>query len=115
MPQIGTPERRRARRVRAHLPVTLEARDAGAPARLKDISSVGLCCTFPESIPEMTLVRVRVEIESEEHELEGAVVRCEQESDDAWEIAVYFTNIADTTRGHIEELVEAHVPRGTGT
>jgi hypothetical protein len=110
VPQIRSPERRRSPRVRAKLPMTLKARDAGSAAQLKDISNLGLCCTFPEPIPEMTLVKVRVEVDNTEHEIEGAVVRCEKEKGGGWEIAVYFTNMGEGARAGLTDFVATQVP-----
>lgn len=85
-------ERRRAPRVSANLPLQLIARDADASAQLRDLSTIGLCCVFPEPIPEMTAVQLRLELDGTAHEIVGAVVRSER-LDDGWEIAVYFTQI----------------------
>jgi len=105
-------ERRRALRVHGDLPLQVEARDARADARLRDISTAGLCCVFPEPIPEMTLVRIGVEFSGKRHDLEGAVVRCVKDRvSDGYEVAVFFTNLEDRAResltGYITERQEA--------
>ncbi len=114
MGQPSSAERRRAPRIEADLPLTLTARDAGAPAHLKDLSELGLCCTFPEPVPEMTLVRVGLEIESQVHDLDGAVVRCEREPKDGWEVAIYFTGMDDAARSAIGTFVKSRVPNTAG-
>ncbi len=96
-------DRRRAPRFQADLPVTLSGRDVDASARLKDISALGLCCQFPEAVPEMTLVQVRLDLAKEQDFLaEGAVVRCEPipggKGDPRYEVAVFFTNIDKDSR-----------------
>lgn len=110
MPQPGSKERRRAPRVKADLPLTLRARDAHETARLSDISTIGLSCHFPEPIPEMTVVRVGLEIGSELHEIDGAVVRCERESPDSWDVAVYFTSIDDAARARLDHFIGERLP-----
>ncbi|MCA8969166.1 MAG: PilZ domain-containing protein [Planctomycetes bacterium] len=97
-------ERRRAPRVSADLPLQLRARDAGASAQLRDLSTIGLSCTFPEPIPEMTAVQLRLELDDVPHDIVGAVVRSER-SDDEWEIAVYFTEISDTSKKSLEHYI----------
>ncbi|MDP6424087.1 MAG: PilZ domain-containing protein [Planctomycetota bacterium] len=94
-------ERRRARRVRADLPLKL----TGAEARLEDISTVGLLCSSPRPIPEMTVVRIGVELDTTLHEWDGAVVRCEQEADE-WKVAVFFTDMPDASRAQLGSYID---------
>lgn len=98
-------ERRRAPRVSAKLPLQLIARDANAAAELRDLSTIGLCCIFPEPIPEMTAVKLQLELGDKAHEIVGAVVRSER-MDDGWEIAVYFTQIADEATRALTAFIE---------
>lgn len=105
-------ERRRAPRVAADLPLELKARDAGAPARLKDISRLGLCCRFPEAVPEMTLVEVGIELgEGRRIKAHGAVVRCEPDptADEGFEVAVFFTDMPGEDRRALEDWLAARV------
>lgn len=97
-------ERRRAPRVSADLPLEISARDARARAQLRDLSTIGLSCLFPEPIPEMTAVKLGLEFEDGTHEFVGAVVRSER-SDDAWEIAVYFTEVSEDARHSLERFI----------
>ena len=114
-------ERRRAQRVRAAIPLSIEARDSGAEALLKDISTNGLCCLYPEPLPEMTLVRMNLDIEDKALEIEGAVVRSEkvvtENSVDsnsvdsaAWDIAIFFTKLNDDARRHLANFVAKQAP-----
>ena len=97
-------DRRRAPRFEADLPVNLSGRDVDAKARLKDISALGLCCQFPEPVPEMTLVKIRMDLaKDEDFVAEGAVVRCDPvlsggKAQKAYEVAVFFTNIDKDSR-----------------
>lgn len=111
MPKPDTPERRRAPRVAAELPLSFAGHDS-APAVLKDISTNGLCCTTAYPIEEMTAVRVRLDFENEPHELEGAVVRCVPAAPEGWHIAVFFTAMPDRARRQLDQFVEAHVEKG---
>lgn len=102
----GGKERRRSPRVRASFPLTVTARDAGARAELRDISQNGLCCIFPEQVPEMALVRLNLEIDDEDLEIDGAVVRSvPAPSGTGWEIAVFFTGITRSTREKLGSCV----------
>lgn len=107
-------ERRRAMRVRALLPLQLKARDAVHTARLRDISTAGLCCYFPEPIPEMTLVNIDIELGGKLQSLEGAVVRCLDAGEDGYEVAVFFTNLPGPVRVHLAQLVADRQRDGHG-
>jgi hypothetical protein len=108
-------ERRRAMRVRALLPLRMQARDAEHEARLRDISTAGLCCFFPEPVPEMTLVGIQLELAGKVHDLEGAVVRCMDAGDEGYEVAVFFTNLPGPVRVHLGSLVADRQRGGHGT
>ena len=107
-------ERRRAPRVAADLPLQLSARDTGAPAKLKDLSTIGLSCSFPEALPEMTLVSIQIDVDGHSCGIEGAVVRCERERDGQWDVAVYFTGMQDESREKLEEFVESRLTESAG-
>ncbi len=98
-------ERRQAMRVKSRLPMRMQARDADHQAELRDISTAGLCCFFPEPIPEMTLVGIDLELDGKTHSIEGAVVRCQDAGEDGYEIAVFFTNLLGTIRVRLSQLV----------
>jgi hypothetical protein len=105
--QVSGKDRRRAPRVAADLPIELVARDAGAPARLRDISSNGLCCTSAEAIPELTMVRVQLDLEGQRHALEGVVVRCERAAgvQNGWDVAVFFQELPRPVRQGLESFL----------
>src|SRR5204863_7518604 len=79
-----TRDRRVSDRVTMWTPVQLTAPDGAAPAALKNLSVAGLCCTTARAFPEMTLVKIVLDLPAKpvgdaEHvrlELNGAVVRC---------------------------------------
>ena len=128
MPSDSRPNRRRASRVAADLPIRLSARDSAGEAWLKDISTNGMCFTFPDSLPEMTVVRLNLEVEEGQEkkgiEVDGAVVRCEKMPpsprlpEGGFEVAVFFTNLAKeharTLHGYVttreRELSNASYP-----
>ncbi len=108
--------RRRAMRVHGDLPLQIEARDARADARLRDISTAGLCCVFPEPIPEMTLIRIGIEVDGSRHDMEGAVVRCAKDRvSDGYEVAVFFTNLPERTKDSLHNYVEGREREGATT
>ena len=107
-------ERRRAPRIVADLPLQLSARDAGAPAQLKDLSTIGLSCSFSEALPEMTLVAIQIEVDGHTCAIEGAVVRCEREADEQWDVAIYFTAMSDESRMKLEQFVESRLTESAG-
>lgn len=93
-------ERRRAPRVAASFPVRLTDRSDAPSGRMRDLSEIGLCCTYPEPIDEMTQVRIGLQLPGDERvlEVEGAVVRCEPVEDAGHEVAVYFTAVPEASR-----------------
>jgi hypothetical protein len=94
------PERRRAARALADFPIRFSQDPKAAPAVLRDISEIGLACTSPREIPEMTLVGLQFVLPggSTSHQVTGAVVRCEGMPDGRFDLAVYFTELPDRTR-----------------
>ncbi len=94
------PDRRRTRRVESDLQVTLTAGTHVTPARLRNISTVGLRCTLTTPIAELTRVRLGFQLANGVQEIEGAVVRCEQGDHglSSWDVAVYFTGMSQTVR-----------------
>ena len=104
IPTESRSDRRRAARVSADLPIRLSARDSAGDAWLKDISTNGMCFTFANSLPEMTVVRLDLEVDDGQGkkgiEVEGAVVRCDKTPpsqrlpEGGFEVAVFFTSLA---------------------
>ena len=117
MQQTDSPrgrERRRAPRAAVSFPVELHYRDETRRAHLRDVSSIGLCCTFPEAIDELTQVRfsLRLPGDSRRHDIVGAVVRCEKlrgKSPPTYEIAIFFADVEPESRQAIEQFVEAEI------
>jgi len=106
-------ERRRAPRARADFPIRLSPLGSATPARLKDLSAIGLCCTTGQKIEEMTLVGIELQLpgQPDRHAVQGAVVRCEptRAQKGQYEVAVYFTEITDAARS----AVNAYVAQGS--
>ena len=71
-------ERRKAPRTEVDVPIHLSPRGDAVPARLVNISTSGICCTFGEAIGEMTMVGITLELPGQPAaaEVKGAVVRC---------------------------------------
>lgn len=108
-------ERRRAPRAPADFPIQLSPRGSSGPAQLKDLSEIGLCCTAQQSLPEMTLVGIDLDLpgQDQRHTIQGAVVRCEPLRSDPgrFEVAVYFTSITAPARAAIASYVAGAAPR----
>jgi len=78
------------------------------PALLRDISEIGLACTAPREIPEMTLVGLDFALPgaTEKHHVKGAVVRCEPlGSSRQFDLAIYFTEMTPVTRAALRNYV----------
>ncbi|MGE3171239.1 MAG: PilZ domain-containing protein [Planctomycetota bacterium] len=107
-------ERRRAPRARADFSIQLNPEQGAAPAQLKDLSAIGLCCTTRTQLTEMTRVAIDLQLpgQGRRHRLEGAVVRCEPEDDDptSYELAVYFTQIDAAAKQALGAYVEKGAP-----
>ncbi len=105
-------ERRRAPRAQADFAIRVADRGESRAARVKDLSTNGLCCFHPEPVGEMTLVAMQLQLPGDAdrlHEIQGAVVRCEKvrgQNPPTYELAVYFTEIAPDTRRAIGGYVE---------
>ena len=107
----GFIEKRRAPRVATDIPIQLTAPAEGSPGNLRDISTVGLCCEVAEPLQEMTVVSIELSLpgSDENHQVAGAVVRCDRaaaRNKMAYEIAIYFTEISNSTRRAIGTYVE---------
>ncbi len=103
-------ERRRAQRVPASFPVRFATDEGQEPAILRDISEIGLACTAPQEVPEMTLVALDFSLPgaTEVHHVKGAVVRCEPLSGaerGKFDLAVYFTELTPVTRAALRHYV----------
>lgn len=79
---------------------------------LRDISEIGLACSAPQAIPEMTLVGLDFSLPgaTDRHQVKGAIVRCEPLKPlvgrkARWDIAVYFTEMTPVTRAALKNYV----------
>lgn len=100
-------ERRRAPRALADFPIRFSQDPEAEPAVLRDISEIGLACTSPREVPEMTLVALDFALPGATavHNVVGAVVRCEPHRDGKFDLAVYFTELKPETRAALGGFV----------
>ena len=105
-------ERRRAPRALADFPISLSPAEGAAPARLKDLSTIGLCCTTAQEMPEMTVVGIDLQLpgSAASHKVQGAIVRCDPIQDDGFEVAVYFTEIGNEAKHAVGAYVAQAQP-----
>lgn len=107
-------ERRKAPRALADFPIQLNPAQGATPARLKDLSAIGLCCTTAQKVPEMAVVGIDLQLpgESKRHSLQGAVVRCEaaRAQKGSYELAVYFTQIDEKAKAAVAAFVARSAP-----
>ena len=114
MTQGGT-ERRRAARATAEFPIQLTDLGGARAANLRDISTNGLCCLYPEAIREMTKVRIDLQLPglTASMPVEGVVVRCDKlrgRTPAAYEIGIYFTDVPAAVRAALGDFVAANLP-----
>lgn len=106
-------ERRQWQRAQAEWPITVVLDDGPHEARIRDVSSGGVCFFLDRPVPEMTALRIEFDlpVESGVRRISGlgAVVRCEKISQalEHYEIAVFLQEMADPDR----ETIEAYVDR----
>jgi hypothetical protein len=70
-----------------------------------DLSLVGANCKLNKYIPEMTRLRLSLELDSGTQTFEGMVVRCDKQSNNMFDTAIYFTNIDMGIRNKIDEFI----------
>ncbi len=105
-------DRRRAARAAATFPIQLSTKAEGEPARLRDISEIGLACTSRQPLAEMTMVGLDFALPgaTERHHVKGAIVRCEPlggaPAQPEWDVAIYFTEITPITRAALRHYVQ---------
>ncbi|MEE9127198.1 MAG: PilZ domain-containing protein [Planctomycetota bacterium] len=112
-------ERRRAHRTEADIPIRLIPRDDAHPARLVNISTSGICCTFGEAINEMTMVGITLELPGAATgtEIKGAVVRCAKcrnVTPPTYELGIFFTELSPDSRHAIEGFVDSRLSENAG-
>lgn len=107
-------ERRRAPRALADFSIQLNPKQGATPARVKDLSAIGLCCTTTARLNEMALVGIDLQLpgESKRHALQGAVVRCEpdESAKGSYELAVFFTQIDEAAKKALGAFVASGAP-----
>ena len=110
------PERRRAPRAKASFPILMSDQKGPCEATLKDLSTSGLCCTYPQELSEMSLLQIDLDLPGGKarHRIQGAVVRCEKVPP-SYEVAVFFTEVSPEARAALEAYVAAHAPAARGT
>ena len=111
-------ERRRHPRATLDLPITISLPDGSHEARLRDISKAGVCFFLDRRIPEMTVLRMDMELPAADEDADaqrvtgsGVVVRCLPLSPhvDHYEVAVFLNDISETSRRNLEDFVAARV------
>lgn len=107
-------ERRRAPRATVSIPLHLSPHGDAEAATLVNLSASGLCCQFSEAMAEMTLVGIGIDLPGQDSvaEIRGAVVRCDKVPDlnpATYEIGIFFTDMADSTRKALHEFVETQL------
>jgi hypothetical protein len=107
-------ERRRAPRAIADFPIVLAPQEGAAPAQLKDLSTIGLCCTTAARLKEMALVGVDLQLpgHKEAHRVHGAVVRCAPVAGQQgrYEVAIWFTEVGERAKQALGAWVARAVP-----
>lgn len=116
MSEVGI-ERRKCPRTDVDIPIRLSPREGAHPARLVNISTSGICCTYGEAISEMTMVGITLELPGQPKcaEVKGAVVRCAKLRDQTpatYELGIFFTEMDPESRraiaGFVESQLSAH-------
>lgn len=110
-------ERRRAPRGKPSTDLRMSLPGMSAPARVRDMSSSGVCCTTDRPLPVLSHVRLAFEVAAESGSREiacgGAVVRCVKDGRASgggpatYEVAIFFTDLRETDRAALDEFVSA--------
>lgn len=109
-------ERRRSKRAPADLPITIDSSTGRLKARVRDLSNSGICFFLPEPMPEMTAVKVDLELpiggKIEKISGDGAVVRCQRIASgvEHYEVAIFFTHLRDEGKKILDGYVTAKLP-----
>jgi hypothetical protein len=118
-PRQAGAERRRHPRVALDWPVKISLPDGTHEARLRDISRAGVCFFLDRRIPEMTVLRMDLDLPPREPGQDvspsgaahvagsGVVVRCQPLSPhvDHYEIAVFLNDLGESDRESLEAYV----------
>ncbi|HIG12108.1 MAG: PilZ domain-containing protein [bacterium] len=111
-------ERRRWPRARADWPITLEAPEGSYEARVRDISTAGVCFFLDRPLSVMTALGIELELSLEDRSNrrvsvirgQGVVVRCEKISEhlEHFEIALFMPDFSEAEKSLIERYVAAN-------
>ena len=110
-PTNADDDRRRWPRADADWPIRLLLPEGHFEARVRDVSRAGICFFLDRPIPEMTSLRIDLELPVQEGMRfvrgDAVVVRCDKISDrlDHYEIAAFLNNMADPDRDALEAFV----------
>lgn len=112
-PEGDGSERRKFRRARLDLPITVLLDDGVHEAKIRDVSRGGVCFFLDRPVPEMTALKIEFDLPVDPGVRRitgaGAVVRCEKISRtlEHYEIAVFMQDMAPPDRDTIEQYVSA--------
>ena len=112
LPKPTDADRRQWPRADADWPIRLLLPEGHFEARVRDVSRAGICFFLDRPIPEMTSLRIDLELPVQEGMRfvrgEAVVVRCDKISDrlDHYEIAAFMNDMAGPDRDALEAFVE---------
>ena len=105
-------ERRNHPRAAVDWPITITLDDGDHEARIRDVSRSGVCFYLDRRVPEMTVLRMVLDVPAAERGGPplvggGVVVRCRPIADlvDHYEIAVYLHDMNESDRDRLESYV----------
>lgn len=111
-PTEADADRRRWPSAGADWPIRLLLPEGHFEARVRDVSRAGICFFLDRPIPEMTSLRIDLELPVPEGMRfirgDAVVVRCDKISDrlEHYEIAAFLNNMADPDRDALESFVD---------
>jgi len=104
-------ERRHHPRAAVDWPLAIALEDGTHEARLRDVSRSGVSFYIDERIPEMTLLRLELELPDSGERVSGTgvVVRCRPLSPalEHFEVAVFLNEMSEADRTALAKLVSA--------
>ena len=112
LPKPSDADRRQWRRADADWPIRLLLAEGHFEARVRDVSRAGICFFLDRPIPEMTSLRIDLELPVHEGMRfvrgDAVVVRCDKISDrlEHYEIAAFLNDMAAPDRDALEAFVE---------
>ncbi|MCH2103239.1 MAG: PilZ domain-containing protein [Planctomycetes bacterium] len=112
LPKPSDADRRQWPRADADWPIRLLLPEGHFEARVRDVSRAGICFFLDRPIPEMTSLRIDLELPVHEGMRfvrgDAVVVRCDKISDrlEHYEIAAFLNDMAAPDRDALEAFVE---------